>query len=181
MRRPAVSFLILCLLGGGALAQEPAPKPRVIAPDQFPAYPSGEGGGVVRRTIVALPTRERPYGNCDRATRQWLSCLSATAELSDRLVDDAEERVRAALAKRPDIGSYMRDVFTKALTNADSQWRTLRDYECNELVLLEKGARAQPYELRLTCRIRHNVDRADELWSRYGSEEPQPAPARPAP
>jgi acetone carboxylase gamma subunit len=178
MRRQTTLLLILSLLGGGATAQEPGPRPRLIAPDQFPAYPSGEEGAIAKRTAIILPTKERPYGNCDRASRLWLTCLNATAGLSDSLIDQAETRVRAAIALRTDVSSFMRDTFAKALIQADTQWRTLRDYECSELVLLEKGFRAQPYELRLTCRIRHNLDRAEELWSRYGFEGPQLAPAR---
>jgi uncharacterized protein YecT (DUF1311 family) len=164
------------------MAQEAAPRPRRIAPDQFPAYSSGEDGAAAKRATIALPTRERPFGNCDRANREWLSCLHATAELSDRLVDEAEDRVRAALVLRPDVSSFMRESFSRALTQADTQWRALRDYECNGLVLLEKGFRAQPYEVRLTCQIRHNLDRAEQLWSSYGFEVSQAAPARaPAP
>ena len=84
------------------------------------------------------------------ARREWLSCLHATAELSDRSVDEAEGRVRAGLVLRSDVSLFMRELFSRALTQADTQWRTLRDDECNELVMLEKGFRAQPYEVRLT-------------------------------
>jgi hypothetical protein len=182
MRRSTALLPILFFLGGGVMAQEPAPKPRLIAPNQFPVYPSGEEGAIAKRTAIVIPTKERPYGNCDRASRLWLTCLNATAELSDSLIDQAEMRVRGALALRTDVSSFMRVTFAKALVQADSQWRTLRDYECSELVLLEKGFRAQPYELRLTCRIRHNLDRAEELLSRYGFEGLRPPPARsPAP
>jgi hypothetical protein len=86
-------------------------------------------------------------------------------------------RVRAALALRSDLSPFVRDTFLKALTQADSQWRTLRDYECSKLVLLENGYRAQPYELRLTCHIKQNLNRAEQLWSRYGVEAPQTPPS----
>ena len=64
-----------------------------------------------------------------------------------------------------------------------ARWRSLRDYECQQLGMAEPGAPPELFPARLMCSISRNAARAEELSRRYGLVEtqtaisPQPAEA----
>lgn len=156
-----------CALSVAARAQD-APAPRQIAPDRFAPTPRELTHAETTRAPIVSPTRERPLGGCDRAARDWLTCLDVTAQLADRAVDDAEKRVLDGLDRRPRLNAVRRQGLAKAVEAADEAWRTLRERECGELVTIENGMTGAVYEAGLLCRIRRDLERAEALTSRYG-------------
>jgi hypothetical protein len=181
-------------LAGCALAAaraEDAPQPRQIAPDRFaptprdaatlaaphpivpnppaPSPPGAASAPPAGAPIVA-PTRERPFGACDRTARDWLICIAATALLSDGAVAQTEARLIASLDRRPSLNPVMRQAIAKALAGAGEAWRSLRERECADLAMIESGLNGGLYEVRLVCRIRRNLERVQDLSTRYGEQ-----------
>jgi len=141
---------------------------RQIAPDRFQPNLRDDSEAKPAAAKVAPPTKEHPLGSCDRASRGWLSCLRATADLSAVLVGVAEGQAVASLERRKNSGPSLQRVLAKALTDADAKWVELRELECGQLALLEIGPGAPLYEAQLICRINHNMERIDQLTTRYG-------------
>jgi hypothetical protein len=157
-----------CLVAGGAIAQEAPHAVRQIAPDRFQPNLRDDAEAKPAAAAVAPPTKDRPLGSCDKASRGWLTCLRATADLSALLVSAAENQAVASLDRRKASVSLQR-VLAKALADADAKWVELRDLECSQLALLEVGQGAPLYEAQLICRINHNMERIDQLTTRYGA------------
>ena len=78
----------------------PPPAATIVAPSPAP---------------IVMPTRERPQGACDRTARDWLNCLGATAQLSDRAVEDAVAGLIAGLDSRPRLNPVTREAVGNAL------------------------------------------------------------------
>jgi uncharacterized protein YecT (DUF1311 family) len=180
-----------CALVVAAHAQEAAP-PRQIDPERFapmprdaatisathptapakpPPPPPAAAIAAPPPTPVVMPDRERPQGACDRAARDWLACLAATAQLSDSAVEDAVARLVAGLDGRPRLNPVTREAIGNALRGAQESWRSLRERECAYLTLIETGLTGTLYEARLLCRIRRNLERQEALSAHY-SEQP---------
>lgn len=165
----------LCLAWSAAAAQTPAPVIRQIAPDRFQPTPRGDYGQSAVAATVTPPTKDQPLGSCDKKARGWLNCLSATADLSTLLVSEAENTIAASLELRPKLSPSLQRVLANALADADAKWLELREQECGQLALLESAPGGQLYEAQLLCRIRHNMERVDQLKTHYGEGAPQPA------
>jgi len=189
---PGVAAFLLGL-ASSSLAAAPAhaqdrPSPRQIDPDRFAPMPRDAAtilppranapvapGSQAKPTPpapapIVMPSLEHPFGACDAGARDWLTCLGATAQLSDRAVAEAEARLVAGLAARPRLNPVMRATISKALAGADDAWRALRERECADLALIERGLTGVYYEVRLVCHIRRNLERAEALTSRYSGE-----------
>ncbi|MBN8938942.1 MAG: DUF1311 domain-containing protein [Rhizobiales bacterium] len=156
-------------LPSAALAQQPV---RRIAPERFPEQRLNDGrdGGHAARAAPTIdrPSVERPLGSCNRQDRQWLFCLSATAKLSDAVLEEAIDQVEHGFAGSEATSPMQRQSWSRALREADRRFRSLRDYECQTLSLSEPRASGELYETRLICLITRTVARADDLRRRYG-------------
>jgi uncharacterized protein YecT (DUF1311 family) len=117
-----------------------------------------------------MPTRERPLGACERTARDWLTCLAATAQLSDSAVEDTNARLIVGLDRRPRLNPVTRQAIAIALKGAQEVWRSLRERECADLALIESGLTTTLYEARLVCRIRRDLERVEALSAHYGEE-----------
>ena len=164
--RGVAAVLVAGLAAFGARAQ--SPPPRQIDPEHFHPFSQGELSGRGSAAPIVMPTKERPFGACDPRTHDWIVCLAATAARSDRIVDEAEQSVRAVIENRRELSPYLRNARGEALARIDTDWRKFRDAECDALAMLERGLPAQVYEARLTCRILRNLERGEAMKARYG-------------
>jgi hypothetical protein len=168
MLRAGIVVAGCLLLAGGATAEEQAHEVRRIAPDRF--EPNLRDDAEAKPAVaVAPPTKEHPLGSCDKASRGWLNCLRATADLAAILVGAAENRALASLERRKTASASLQRVSVKALADADAKWTELRELECSQLALLKVGPSAPLYETQLICRINRNMERIDQLATRYGA------------
>jgi Lysozyme inhibitor LprI len=169
--RTAMKLSALCaivsLLAGAATAQQAQPTIRVIAPDRFQPNALGDYGAHATPVVATAPSAEHPLGSCEKAARTWLTCLRSTADLSDAEVAKTQNRILAALDNRPGMNEPTKRGLAKALADADTKWRALREQECGELALLETGAGALLYEAKLVCQIRRDAERVNQLSARY--------------
>jgi len=145
--------------------------PHPIAPAKLAPPPPAAATVEPPRAPILAPTRERPQGACDRTARDWLTCLAATAQLSDSAVEDADARLIGGLDRRPRLNPVTRQAVGAALRGAQEAWRSLRERECADLTLIESGLTGTLYEAHLICRIRRNFERVEALSAHY-SEQP---------
>jgi hypothetical protein len=162
-------FLAFILILAQAAHAQDAPRViRQIAPDRFQPNPRGDSEPRAAAAAVPPPSKENPFGGCDRASRNWLNCLRATADLSTLMVAEAENRLVASLDQRPNLSPSLQRILAKDLSDADSKWLELRKQECSQLALLEVGSGKQLYEAQMLCQITHNTERIGELAAHYG-------------
>jgi hypothetical protein len=138
---------------------KPAPTPAPPAADATPPA----------RSKVAAPSRAQPLGACERAARDWLICLAATANLADAGVDEEERAILAGLSGRAGLNPLMAEAVTNALKAAEDSWRTLRERECGNLAIIERAYSGTLYETKLVCRIRRDIERVEALRERYAA------------
>jgi hypothetical protein len=93
-----VAFALV--LAQTAFAQDSPKIIRQIAPDRFQPSLRDTADQPAPATAVVPPSKEHPLGACDRASRNWVNCLRATADLSTMMVAEAETR-KAPLQARP--------------------------------------------------------------------------------
>jgi hypothetical protein len=160
---------IACLLSWAANAQNVQPEVRKIAPERFQENPRANIGASQDAAAVTAPTRDHPLGSCERSSRDWAFCLRSTADLSDTLVAQAELRVLTIVKNRPRSNNVTAQAFEKDMKEAGARWLALREIECGILALQEVEIAKSAYEARLICQIEHDVERADQLLSRYRS------------
>ena len=115
------------------------------------------------------PGRDHPYGACEPSQREFAACLGGAAQIADREVEQAEHEVIAGLPGRPGVNPVVADSVARSLHNAGEAWRILRDRECSDLPLIERGLDGSLYERRLICRIRRDIERVEFLRQRYGA------------
>ena len=144
--------------------------PHPIAPERIAPTPPDAPIGAAARAPILMPTRARPLGACERTARDWLTCLAATAQLSDGAVEDANARLIVGLDHRPRLNPVTRQAIAIALKGAQEVWRSLRERECTDLALIESGLTTTLYEARLVCRIRRDLERVEALSAHYGEE-----------
>jgi hypothetical protein len=158
-----------------AFAQDAKRIIRQIAPDRFQPYLRDNNEPRPEAAAVIPPSKERPLGGCDRASRNWIICLRATADLSAMMVEDAQNKLVASLEQRPNLNPSLQRIFAKDLVDADAKWLELRQQECNQLAMLEAGPGRQLFEAQLLCQLTRNAERIDALSAHYGYTAPNPA------
>ena len=159
------------LLASPVLAQDRPPLRR-IDPERFPDYgiAAPTQTPVVSQQIeVKLPDAEHPLGVCDRAmpTSLWLRCLRDTAAMTDDELGKAGARIKQGFEARTDITDVLRKAWSRAIDESLVRWRTLRDYECQQLAMAEPDAPKELFEARLICAIVRNRARAAEISARF--------------
>ena len=163
-----VLALAFVFAAAGARADD-APAPRQVDPERFAPTPREHPTHAAPApSALVAPSREHPLGACEHAARDYLTCLDATARLSDGAVDAAEALVIASLDSRPRLNLVLKASIAKSLKSVEEDWRALRERECGDLVLIERGLEGPLFEARLICRIRRNGERVEALEARYG-------------
>lgn len=159
-RRTALLLLMWLVVGtisARGLAEEQSAI-RQIAPDRFPAYGSPINAEPVVRVVPA--TAKLPYGACEdtlpRIAR--LTCLRETSILMDDLVAENAKEALKALGERRRVRNAQHSL-ERAFSQAQELWRTLRDLECGELIILQSELSGDTYERKLRCLIRADLDR----------------------
>jgi hypothetical protein len=179
MKRLTLIIAWLCLTAAAAWAEDAPHQVRKIAPERFQPNPRADSGGSSKPAKVIAPTKERPFGGCEKSTRDWIFCLRSTADLADALVREAEEAAAKVVLNRPGLNAVTGQGFAKDLKEAGVKWLALREIECGKMALQEETDVGTAYEARMLCQIQRDRERADQLLARFGataatmSNEPQ--------
>jgi hypothetical protein len=131
---PIALAALLLFEGGSARAQAPAPRPSAALCDA---------------TKLALAA--------------WDDCLRKGQADTDKGVDDALVKLKAAIDARPDFSGSQRALLKRQISESNDLWTRYRNHLCQNVVPILAGPRAKLYEENLACIIDLNTARKNDL------------------
>jgi uncharacterized protein YecT (DUF1311 family) len=126
---------------------------------------------VAATVTTALAAAPRPsQAACDTATlgaRDLAECLHTAADKSDRELQVVVEAANKSIDSRQGVLSSQKARWRRALAEAQAQWVSWRDSECQDVAPFEAGMMAKGGDPRLSCIIDNNTARTASLKARY--------------
>jgi uncharacterized protein YecT (DUF1311 family) len=107
---------------------------------------------------------------CDAAkigARELADCLRTGADQSDRELAKAVEAAIKSIDARPGLLSSQKARWRRSLNDAQAQWVSWRDTECQDVAPFESGMNAKAGDPRLRCIIDYDSERVSSLKARY--------------
>jgi uncharacterized protein YecT (DUF1311 family) len=107
---------------------------------------------------------------CDAAkigARELAECLRTGVDQADRELATAVEAAIKSIDARPGLLSSQKARWRRALNDAQAQWLSWRDTECQDVAPFESGMDAKAGDPRLRCIIDYDAERASSLKARY--------------
>jgi uncharacterized protein YecT (DUF1311 family) len=121
---------------------------------------SASAGEVARPSQVA----------CDPSkigARELADCLRTAADRADTELRAAVEAAIKSIDSRAGVLSSQKARWRRSLNEAQAQWTSWRDAECQDVAPFEAGMTARGGDPRLACIIDDDADRAASLKARY--------------
>ncbi len=107
---------------------------------------------------------------CDSSkigARELAECLRTGADHADSALRAALEAAIKSIDSRQGIMSSQKARWKRSLGDAESQWATWRDVECQDVAPFEAGMAAKGGDPRLSCIIDFDAERTTSLKERY--------------
>jgi len=107
---------------------------------------------------------------CDAAklgARDLADCLRAAADKSNRDLQAAIDAAQKSIDARQGLMSSQKARWRRSLSEAQGQWVSWRDEECQDVAPFEGGMAAKGGDPRLSCIIDANTARIASLKARY--------------
>jgi len=107
---------------------------------------------------------------CDSAKiggRELAECLRTGADHAESELRAAVEAALKSIDSRQGLMSSQKARWRRALADAQAQWATWRDAECQDVAPFEAGMAAKGADPRLGCVIDYDAGRAASLKARY--------------
>ena len=107
---------------------------------------------------------------CDAAkigARELADCLRTGADQSDRELAKAVEAAIKSIDARQGLLSSQKARWRRSLSDAQAQWVSWRDTECQDVAPFESGMNAKAGDPRLRCIIDYDSERVSSLKARY--------------
>ena len=108
--------------------------------------------------------------DCDSGkigARELADCLRASSEKSDAQLRAAIEAAVKSVDSKPKMMGSQKARWKRSLNEAQAQWLTWRDAECQDVAPFEAGMNAKGGDPRLSCIIDQNALRLADIKSRY--------------
>jgi uncharacterized protein YecT (DUF1311 family) len=99
--------------------------------------------------------------------RDLADCLHAGADRADRELAAAVESALKSIDSRQGLLSSQKTRWRRSLTEAQAQWVSWRDSECQDVAPFEAGMAAKGGDPRLSCIIDYDAERVASLKARY--------------
>jgi uncharacterized protein YecT (DUF1311 family) len=99
--------------------------------------------------------------------RELAACLRTTADRADRELATAVEAAIKSIDARQGLLSSQKARWRRSLNDAQAQWVSWRDSECQDVAPFESGMDAKGGDPRLRCIIDYNAERTSSLKARY--------------
>jgi len=119
----------------------------------------------------ALADETRPSAlACDVrriGARELADCLKSASERSERDLAAAVEAATKTIDAHTDLKPAQKARWKRVLNDAEAQWLTWRDAECQDVAPFEAGMGAKGADPRLACLIDENARRRADLAERY--------------
>jgi uncharacterized protein YecT (DUF1311 family) len=122
-------------------------------------------------TSAALAEESRPSQTiCDAnkiGARELADCLRIAADKSDKELMATVEAAIKSIDARTHMLSTQKSRWRRSLNDAESQWISWRDSECQDVAPFEGGMGAKGGDPRLSCIIDQNARRVADIKARY--------------
>jgi uncharacterized protein YecT (DUF1311 family) len=99
--------------------------------------------------------------------RDLADCLRAGADRADRELAVTVETAIKSIESRPGVLSSQKSRWRRSLSDAQAQWVSWRDSECQDVAPFEAGMTAKGGDPRLSCIIDYDAQRVASLKARY--------------
>ena len=97
------------------------------------------------------------------AVTAWDDCLRKGQADTDKAVDDAITKFKAALDARTDLSGQQRALLKRQIGESNDLWIRYRNHLCQNIMPILAGPKAKIYEENLNCIIDLNTARKNEL------------------
>ena len=94
-------------------------------------------------------------------------CLRSAADRADRELAAAVDGAMKSINSRQGVLSSQKARWRRSLSEAEAQWVTWRDLECQDVAPFEAGMAAKGGDPRLSCIIDDDAERIASLKARY--------------
>ncbi len=99
--------------------------------------------------------------------RELAECLRTGADQADRELARAVEAAIKSIDTRQGLLSSQKARWRRSLNDAQAQWVSWRDSECQDVAPFESGMDAKAGDPRLRCIIDYDAERVSSLKARY--------------
>ena len=125
--------------------------------------------GAHRRTVAAEDARPSQLA-CDPGkigARELAECLRTGAVRAESELAAAVEAAIKSIDSRQGLLSSQKSRWRRSLNDAQAQWVSWRDSECQDVAPFEAGMAAKGGDPRLSCIIDYDAARVASLKARY--------------
>jgi len=129
---------------------------------------------VMAAALVAAPAfadNQRPsQALCDAtkiSARELNECLRTSADKADKDLSATIDAAVKSIDGRSGLLAPQKARWKRSLNDAEAQWLSWRDAECQDVAPFEAGMNAKGGDPRLSCIIDQDALRAADLKSRY--------------
>jgi uncharacterized protein YecT (DUF1311 family) len=99
--------------------------------------------------------------------RDLAECLRKRTETADSELHAAVDAAMKSIDSRPGLMSSQKTRWRRSLGEAQAQWATWRDSECQDVAPFEAGMAAKGADPRLACIIDYDAERVADLKAHY--------------
>ena len=99
--------------------------------------------------------------------RELAECLRTNADKSDKQLAAVVEAAIKSIDARQGLLSSQKARWRRSLIDAQAQWVSWRDSECQDVAPFESGMDAKAGDPRLRCIIDYDSERVSSLKARY--------------
>jgi uncharacterized protein YecT (DUF1311 family) len=99
--------------------------------------------------------------------RDLADCLRAAADRADRDLSAAVDAAVKNIDARAGVLNAQKSRWKRSLNEAEDQWVSWRDVECQDVAPFEAGMSAKGGDPRLACIIDRDAERVADLKARY--------------
>jgi len=99
--------------------------------------------------------------------RELADCLRTGADRADRELQAAVDAAIKSIDARQGVLSSQKARWRRSLSDAEAQWVTWRDLECQDVAPFEAGMASKTGDTRLKCIIDYDAERIASLKARY--------------
>jgi uncharacterized protein YecT (DUF1311 family) len=99
--------------------------------------------------------------------RDLADCLRSGADRANRELEETVEAAIKSIESRPGVLSSQKSRWRRSLADAQAQWVSWRDSECQDVAPFEAGMTAKGGDPRLSCIIDYDAQRVASLKARY--------------
>lgn len=99
--------------------------------------------------------------------RELADCLRSGADKADTELRTAVDMALKSIDSRQGLLSSQKARWRRSLNEAQAQWTSWRDSECQDVAPFEAGMGAKGADPRLSCIIDYDAERATSLKARY--------------